>query len=141
MTSLRAQLRNNAIALISLTIALTSFSHSTWRAERSEANRTTRDAAFQMLGALSQMQEVVYRAHYDHDPVRGSPRTGWVYVQTISDYGATMPAPVTLKAQRLLEVWRDHWEGLGTRDADAEPIVDAVDACRAEVVATLRSLR
>ena len=141
MTSFTGQLRNQSRAILSLVIALTSFSHSAWRTERSEQNRTTRQAAFQMLVALGQMQEVVYRAHYDHDAVRGSPRTGWVYVQTISDFSAAMPPAVNLEAQHLLEIWRDHWEGLGARDDDANAITDAVDHCRASVVDTLRTLR
>jgi hypothetical protein len=141
MNRLRAQLRNNAIAILSLVVALSSFSYAAWRTERSEANRTTRQAAFQLLMALGEMQEVVYHAHYDHDPVRGNPRSGWVYVQTINDYSAGMPASVAARAQALLEIWRDHWEGLGQRDADADAISDAVDACRASVVATLKTLR
>jgi hypothetical protein len=141
MTTLRGQLRANAIAILSLTIALSSFSYTAWRTERSEANRTTRQAAFQMLVALGQMQEVVYRAHYDHDAVRGSPRSGWVYVQAIRDFGTTMPAPVPERAQALLVIWRDHWEGLGAHDDDEAAIDDALADCRESVVAQLRALR
>jgi type II secretory pathway pseudopilin PulG len=141
VTNLGGRLRGQSLAILSLVIALTSFSYSAWRTERSEQNRTTRQAAFQMLVALSQMQEVVYRAHYDHDTVRGSPRTGWVYVQTISDFSASMPPVVSRDSQALLEAWRDHWEGLGTRDEDANAISDAVDHCRASVVESLRALR
>ena len=141
MMSIRQQLRANAIAILSLVIALTSFSHTLWRAERSEANRTTRQAAFQMLVALGQMQEVVYRAHYDHDTVHGNPRTGWVYVRTINDFSATMPAPVPARAQALLASWRDHWEGLGAHESDATAIDEALDGVRAAVVDTLRALQ
>jgi hypothetical protein len=138
--SIRAQLRSNAVALISLTVALASFSYTTWRNERSEHNRTVRQASFQLLSALGEMQQVVYHAHYDHDALRGSPRTGWVHVATISDFSATMPAPVPARAQELLVAWRDHWERLGSDDADAEAISDAVDRCRAAVVAVVRTL-
>ena len=141
MATLSGQLRANAIAILSLTIALSSFSYTAWRTERSEANRTTRQAAFQMLVALGQMQEVVYRAHYDHDSVRGSPRSGWVYVQTIRDFSATMPGPVPDRAQALLVSWREHWEGLGVREEDAVAIDDALNDCRESVVAKLRDLR
>ena len=141
MATLSGQLRANAIAILSLTIALSSFSYTAWRTERSEANRTTRQAAFQMLVALGQMQEVVYRAHYDHDSVRGSPRSGWVYVQTIRDFSATMPGPVPDRAQALLVSWREHWEGLGVREEDAAAIDDALNDCRESVVAKLRDLR
>jgi len=138
--SIGAQLRANTVALVSLTVALASFGYTTWRNERSEHNRTLRQASFQLLGALGEMQQVVFHAHYDHDSARGSPRTGWVYVATISDFSATMPAPVPARAQELFAAWRDHWEQLGTSDPDAEAISDAVDQCRAAVVAVLKTL-
>ena len=140
-TTIREQLRANAVALLSLVVALSSLSYSTWRNERSEENRTTRQAAFQLLNALGQMQELVYHAHYDHDAEHGNPRTGWVYVQTINDFSAAMPPPVPERAAALLAVWREHWEGLGERDADADAISDAVESCRAAVVASIRALR
>ncbi len=139
--TLGSQLRANAIAILSLVVALSSFSYTAWRTERSEANRTTRQAAFQLLVALGQMQEVVYRAHYDRDTVHGNPRSGWVYVRTINDFSAAMPAPIPARAQALLESWRDHWEGLGAHESDAEAIDDALDACRAAVVVALRALQ
>jgi hypothetical protein len=138
--TIRSQLRNNAIAIISLVAALASFSYTAWRMERSEHNLTTRDAAFQMLAALGQMKQVVYHGHYDHDKVGGNPRTGWVYVETIQDFGSAMPAPVPAKAATLMRSWQNHWEGIGTRDEDADAITDALDECRAAVVATVRSL-
>jgi hypothetical protein len=138
--TIKSQLRDHAIAIISLTIALASFSYTSWRMERSEHNLTTRDAAFQMLSALGAMKQVVYHGHYDHDTVGGNPRTGWVYVETIRDFGSAMPAPVPAKAEALMQSWQKHWEGIGTRDEDADAITDALDDCRAAVVATVRSL-
>jgi hypothetical protein len=139
--SVRTQLRANAVALFSLVVALASFSYTTWRNERSEHNRTIRQASFQLLSALGEMQQVVYHAHYDHDAVRGSPRTGWVQVMTIADFSAAMPAPVEGCAAQLLVSWRDHWEGLGRVDADADEISAAIDRCRTAVLAELRALR
>jgi len=77
--TIKSQLRDNAIAIISLVVALASFSYTAWRMQHSEHNLTTRDAAFQMLVALGAMKQVVYHGHYDHDKVGGNPRTGWVY--------------------------------------------------------------
>jgi hypothetical protein len=140
-TTLRSQLRDNIVALVSLTVVLASFSYTAWRMEHSETNLTTREAAFQLLTALGQMQEVVYLAHYDHDATRGNPRSGWVYVMTINDFSATMPPPVQTRAAALLVAWRDHWEGLmTTRDTDADAISDALEACRGAVVRELRAL-
>ena len=138
--SIRTQLKSNTVALVSLVVALSSFSYSTWRNERSEHNRTIRQASFQLLTALGEMQQVVYHAHYDRDVARGNPRTGWVYVATISDFSAAMPEPVPTRAQALRETWRDHWEKLGTDEADADAISDAVERCRAAVVERLKTL-
>jgi hypothetical protein len=138
--SIRTQLRANAVAIVSLAVALTSFSYTTWRNERSEHNRTIRQASFQLLAALGEMQQVVFHAHYDRDAARGNPRTGWVYVATINDFSATMPAPVPDRAQELFAAWRDHWERLGDNDADAEAISDAVDRCRTAVVMAVKAL-
>lgn len=139
--TIRSQLRANAVAILSLVVALASFSYTAWRTEQSERNRTTRQAAFQMLLALGEMKQVVYHAHYDRDAARGSPRTGWVYVETIRDFSAALPAPVPAKAEALMASWKEHWEGIGTADADADAVTDALDDCRAAVVATVRSLR
>ena len=138
--SIRTQLRANTVAIVSLTVALSSFSYTTWRNERSEHNRTIRQASFQLLSALGEMQQLVFHAHYDHDATRGNPRTGWVYVATINDFSATMPAPVPARARELFTAWRDHWERLGASDADAEVISNAIDRCRAEVVAAVKLL-
>jgi hypothetical protein len=138
--TIKSQLHSNAIAIISLAVALSSFSYTAWRMQRSEDNLTTRDAAFQMLVALGTMKQVVYHGHYDHDKVGGNPRTGWVYVETIRDFGSAMPAPVPAKADALMQSWEKHWEGIGTRDEDADAITDALDECRAAVVETVRSL-
>jgi hypothetical protein len=86
------------------------------------------------------MQQVVFHAHYDHDAQRGNPRTGAVYVATISEFSATMPAPVPTRAQELFAAWRDHWERRGSEDTDAEAISGAVDRCRAAVVAVVKTL-
>ena len=139
--TIKSQLRSNAIAIISLCVALSSFSYTAWRTERSEHNRTIRQAAFQMLVALGEMKQVVYHGHYDHDAVRGNPRTGWVYVETIRDFSAAMPAPVPAKAEALVQSWQNHWEGIGKEDADADAVTAAVDECRAAVVDIIRALR
>ena len=138
--SIQTQLKSNLVALISLLVALSSFSYTTWRNERSEHNRTIRQASFQLLTALGEMQQVVYHAHYDRDTAHGNPRTGWVYVAMISDFSAAMPAPVPQRAQALIDTWRDHWEKLGRDDADADAISDAVESCRAAVVASLKRI-
>jgi hypothetical protein len=53
MTTLRQQLRSNAVALTSLLIALTSLGYNTWRNEHTEHNRNIRAAAFEILTKLA----------------------------------------------------------------------------------------
>ncbi len=139
--SFLTQLRSNAVALISLCVAVTGLSYNTWRNERTEHNRNIRQAAFQQLVALGQLKQLVYHAHYDHDAQSGNPRTGWAYVETIQDFGAAMPPPVPVKDQALLDAWRENWEGLGDNDAAAEAIVNAIDDNREAVVLALKMLR
>ncbi len=54
MTSLRQQLRDNAVALISLVVALGSLAYNTWRNERTEHNRNVRTAAFELLTRVAE---------------------------------------------------------------------------------------
>jgi hypothetical protein len=136
-----SQLRSNAVALISLGVAIAGLTYNTWRNERTEHNRNIRQAAFQQLVALGQLKQLVYHAHYDHDTKSGNPRTGWAYVETIQDFAANMPPPVPMKDQALLDAWREHWEGLGQDDSAAESITNAIDDDRAAVVLVLKMLR
>jgi hypothetical protein len=61
MSTLRHQLRNNAVALISLTVALGSLGYNTWRNERTDYNRNIRTATFELLGKLSELERQPHR--------------------------------------------------------------------------------
>ena len=62
-------------------------------------------------------------------------------MDTIRDFSSAMPAPVPAKAEILMQSWKNHWEGIGIRDEDADAVTDAIDDCRAAVVETIRRLR
>ena len=142
MTSFRQQLRDNAVALISLVVALGSLAYNTWRNERTEHNRNVRTAAFELLTKLAELERVVFLAQYDRDVAGGSPRTGWTYVLVIRDLSAVVPAPVPAQAAELQKVLSGNWEGLGKDDeAAVNHIDDAIGKLRATTLGTLRSLR
>jgi len=142
MTSLRQQLRDNAVALISLVVALGSLAYNTWRNERTEHNRNVRTASFELLTKLAELERVVFLARYDRDVAGGSPRTGWTYVLVIRDLSAVVPAPVPVQAAELQRVWSGNWEGLGKDDETAvNRIDDAIGKLRDTTLGTLRSLR
>ena len=142
MASFREQLRNNAVALISLAVALSSLSYNTWRNERTEHNRNIRAAAFEILTKLAEFERVVFLAQYDHDANGGNPRIGWTYVLVVHDLSQVVPEPVPAHAASLQKVWGDNWEALGKTDEGAvNRIDDAIVKLRDATLATLNSLR
>ena|SRR5579862_4798284 len=142
MSNFRQQLRDNAVALISLTVAVSSLAYNTWRNERTEHNRNIRAATFELLVKVSELQRVVFLAQYDRDLAGGSPRTGWTYVLAIRDLSTLAPAPLPAQAGELQKVWSESWEGLGRDDEKAvERIDDALGRLRDTTLSTLRSLR
>ncbi len=142
MTSIRQQLRNNAVALISLAVAISSLGYNTWRNERTERNRNARTAAFELLMRVADLERVTFLAQYDHDRNGGSPRTGWSDVLAIRDLAALLPGQVSSRAAELLKVWGDNWEDLGKDDETAvNRIDDSIGKLREASLATLRSLR
>jgi hypothetical protein len=142
MSNFREQLRDNAVALISLTVAVSSLAYNTWRNERTEHNRNIRAATFELLMKVSELQRVVFLAQYDRDLAGGSPRTGWTYVLAIRDLSTLAPAPLPAQAGELQRVWSASWEGLGKEDETAvNRIDDAIGRLRDTTLSTLRSLR
>ena len=142
MTSIRQQLRNNAVALISLTVAISSLAYNTWRNERTEHNRNVRTAAFEVLMRAADLERVTFLAQYDRDRNGGSPRSGWTDVLAIHELAALVPGSVPDRAAELQQVWTDNWEGLGKPDETAvNRIDDAIGRLREAALATLRALR
>ena len=142
MVSFRQQLRSNAVALISLVVALSSLSYNTWRNEGTEHNRNVRTATFELLSKLAELERVVFLAQYDHDASGGNPRSGWTYVLVIRDLAALVPGPVPARAAELQKVWAEDWQDLGREDeGSVNRIDDAIGHLREASLATLRALR
>jgi hypothetical protein len=142
VTTIRQQLRNNAVALISLAVALSSLGYNTWRNEHTERNRNVRTAAFELLMRAGDLERVTFLAQYDRDRNGGSPRIGWTDVLAIRDLAALVPGAVPARAAELLKVWGENWENLGKEDETAASrIDDSIGKLREASLATLRSLR
>ena len=60
-----------ATAIFSVLFALAGFSYNVWRMEVSEANAAKREAAFEIMLQLAELEHEVYAAHYDQDTVVG----------------------------------------------------------------------
>ena len=140
-SAMRTQIRSNALALISLGVALISVSYNTWRNERTEHNRNVRAATFQILTKLADFERVVFLAQYDRDRALGNPRIGWTDVIVIHDLASVAPAPLESKAARLREIWRANWEHLGEDDeSSVDRIEAAVEELRQAAINALRGL-
>lgn len=139
--SISEQIRRNAVALISLIIALTSLGYNTWRNEQTEMNRNVRHAAFEMLVRLGELQQVADHLHYGKDLDRGNPITGWGYVAVIRDLSMVMPGPVQENSDTLFKTWEKHWEGLGDSPAAINAITTAIGTTRISVVSELEALQ
>lgn len=129
-----------ATALFSVLFALMGFSYNVWRMEVTEHNSNVRSAAFEMLLQLAELEQLVFAAHYDQDPVAGNPRVGWVKVGLINDLGSSCSPEVAMAAVELRAVWMDHWQPLPEERQSANAIVAAIDATRAEVQTVLTGL-
>lgn len=140
MPGMREQVRTNAVALISLVVALVALGYSTWRNEITERNRNLRTAGFELLAEIGSLQQVVFYAHFNAGDARGDARMGWADVLTIEDLAALMPPEVGRDAAALRETWQSGWTGLGTRDEDHRRIDAAIDRLRQTTLATLRVL-
>ena len=114
----RTQLRNNAVALISLVIAIGSLGYNTWRNETTEEQRNIRHAAFRVLESLGELQEVVdtryYYLPYNQSPEReGESRIrGFGTVATVRDLTGLMPSPANGAGVELHAQWLEHFINL-----------------------------
>jgi hypothetical protein len=140
MPGMREQVRNNAVALISLAVALAALGYNTWRNERTELNRNVRAAGFELLSEIGSLQQVVFYAHYNEGDARGDPRMGWADVLTIQDLAALMPADVSRDAAALRDAWQAGWAALGESDEEHRRIDDSIERLRRTTLAALRRL-
>ena len=136
------QLRNNAVAIISLVVALSGLGYNTWRNEASEANKNVRDAGLFMMQELTKLQEVVFYARYDQQDERGDIKTGWVHVLAVKDISYAMPATVQASAADLSQVWSDHSNGLAAEEAASYQAVDeSIEAIKQQIVLSIKALQ
>ena len=140
--SFREQIRRNAVALISLVIAITSLLYNTWRNEHSEHNRNQRWASFQTLLVLGELQELVYIYYHDPDKADASDmRRGWAKVLTIRNLAEVLDEPLPESATKLHGVWDDNWVGLQKRDLQSRNrINEAIETFRMDTLESLKEL-
>ena len=138
---IRDQIQRNAVALISLVIAISSLGYNTWRNEASEHNRNQRLVSIEVLRHIGELQQVVYHRHWDKDAAdKGNPRTGWALVLSIRDLSQVLDGQAPESGSELWETWDRHWQGLGLDSEGYDSIIAAMDKVREETRTLLRSL-
>lgn len=127
-------------AVFSMLFALVGFSYNVWRMEISEYNSTMRSASFELLLQLSELEGIVYAAHYDQDTVAGNPRKGWIKVNLIADLSMITEAEIKDSAIQLKQEWQANWQTMTASESSAVAVVEAIDGTREEVRLLLSKL-
>ena len=140
MPTFREQLRNNLLAIVSLSVALSALGYTTWRNQRTEQNRNVREAGFHLLTEVGSLQQLVLYAHFVKGDSRGELRMGWADTLNIQDLAALMPPAVGRDAALLRDAWQDGSEGLAENDDDFNRIDAAIDKLRQTTLTALREL-
>jgi len=140
--SIAQQLHRNAVALISLIVAISTLSYTAWRNEETEDNWNQRTAAFEVLVKLNELQQIIFHHHYDKDTAdKGNPRTGWAYVLTVRDLSSVLNDPLPQESEDLLQVWSENWEELATSQESLQLVLTELDEMREATMGLLRALR
>ena len=124
-------MRRNAVALISLAVALFGLGYNTWRNETTEAQRNLRHASFQLIEHLGRLESIADSLTYAADRRGDAWVDGWGEMLTIRSLGQLLPAPVPTETQALHELWEQQFERLS--DADRQAAVTANDRLDAQL--------
>jgi hypothetical protein len=136
-----ASVRRNAVALISLSVALFGTSYNTWRNQTTEAHRNTRTAGFTVLDALGQLQEIADRRYYGGDHSDANRISGWGKAAVVRDMSTLVSPTADEQGHALFVVWQGNIDKLDGRDEGAEQaITRAISDLRARVIVELRGL-
>ncbi|CAH0992343.1 hypothetical protein SIN8267_02462 [Sinobacterium norvegicum] len=128
-------------AIFSIIFALVGFSYNTWRLEVSEDNSNIRTASFQVLSALSELEQLIYIGHYDMNTSEGNPRIGWIKIGLINDLSALIDDDTQHQAEQLRQLWADKWHSFNDSRSDTDQLVAAIDAVRAAIKVRLGQLQ
>ena len=136
MIPIRKQIHNNAVALISLFIAVGSLAYNTWRNETTEEQRNIRHASFRVLENLGELQQVVDMRYYYLPFEVNTEREGDLRIRgfgnaaMIHDLMMLMPAPAPAAGEVLHLQWGEYFASLDDIDASGNHTPQASEAER-----------
>jgi len=139
--NIKEQVRRNAVALISLVIAITSLSYNTWRNEASESNRTQRLVALEVLMKIGDLQQLTWHHYYDKDfEDKGNLRTGWTLVLVVRDISQILDGSMPQSTQVLYKTWNDSSADLDSSEEAKDAIIAAIETVRSDALILLQQL-
>jgi len=136
MITIRKQIHNNAVALISLFIAVGSLGYNTWRNETTEEQRNVRHASFRVLENLGELQQVVDMRYYYLPYERNTDREGDLRIRgfgnaaMIHDLMMLMPTPAPAAGEALHLQWNEFFGSLDDIDSARNHTPEASEAER-----------
>lgn len=138
--NIQQQLKQHTVALISLVTALSGLFYNNWRDHQNELNHTMRNAAFEVLKDLGELQTIVNYAHYDEDAARGNPIEGWKYAIQVRDLSHLLSPDSQLEGTQLYQVWQHDWSTLSQDKASEQRISQQISAARTAVMTTIDAI-
>lgn len=128
------------VSIFSLIFAVSGFSYNTWRMEVTEDNSNVRTASFKTLIVLSELQQLIYSAHYDKDMVNGNPRVGWVKIGLITDLSSLISKTTSASATELNKLWAENWAKIENDEVVVNALIENIDTVRLAIKLTLKNL-
>ncbi|MCW8935691.1 MAG: hypothetical protein OQK98_13275 [Gammaproteobacteria bacterium] len=128
-------------SIFSMVVAVVGFSYNAWRMELSEDNNNIRTASFEVLTELSELEQIIYAAHYDKDMLQGNPRKAWVKVGLIEDLSALISLQVEKDAKNLKSLWSNNWQSVKDDELATQKLVDQIDRVRTSIKNDLKNLQ
>jgi len=126
---LKQQLQHNLLAIISLVIAVSALTYTSWRNEQSEENRNFRSAGFEIMKESARLQYLIDSITYisSEGEVKNNeePIIGWVTVNHIVSLSQLMMPEIKDEADELKQVWTEHWDKLSNDQNANKRITEA----------------
>ena len=127
-------------SIFGVLFAVIGFSYNAWRLELTEDNNNIRTAAFEVLLQLSELEQVIYAAHYDQNTEEGSPRRGWVKVGLVTDLSTLISSDVEQESARLKSLWSAHWQQVASDEEVVGQLIQQIDQLRISIKTALTNL-
>lgn len=135
------QIKNHLVAIISLLTALSGLFYDNWRDHQNEINQNQRNAAFEVLKNLGELQTIVNYAHYQANTERGNPIEGWKYVLLVRDLTRLLTHTNMQQGDQLYLAWQQNWENLQTNSTSEQRISTQIASARADILHTIEKLQ